>query len=318
MVTGLIETFANSVQTTLNGAINDSVTSITVTSASGFPSSSQQMYRILIDQELLLVTGGQGSTTWTVIRHIESSATQSHSNGAIVRFIVTAASLTSLRSLDVITTPTSVNPYGLDDDFNDSSIDSSWIQVDGNSTSSHVTWTESADQLSVLHNANCTTTNIHCKVKPLGSVSLPLTVQIGVRYFTPYAYNYLMVGPVLADGATAGAGKQMLHMDYTNSSLATAVQLSQRSFTNFSTETTPANTAGAYQWMGPVLHQRTIWSAINTFHAEVSPDGISWYRFASSMSYALTPTHAGPAINLYTNPAGQATVIATIEYFRVF
>lgn len=318
MVTGLIETFANSVSTTLNGSINDSVTSITVTSASGFPSTSQQMYRILIDQELLLVTGGQGTTSWTVIRHIESSSTQSHSSGATVRFVVTATSLTSLRSLDIITTPTSTNPFGLDDDFNDSSIDSSWVQVNGGNTASHVTWTEGADQLSVLHTLSHSSTQIHAIVKPLSGASFPLTVQIGTRWFTPYAYSYLMAGPILADGTTDGAGKQMLHMEYTNTNLATAVTLSQRSFTNYTAETTPQVNAGNYQWMGPILHQRTIWSAANTFHAEVSPDGISWYRFASGMSYTMTPTYAGLAINLYGQPSGNATVIASFEYFRVF
>jgi hypothetical protein len=318
MATPQIEQYANSANTTLNGAINNSVTSITVTSATGFPSTGQ--YRILVDGEIMLVTGGQGTTTWTVATRgsIENSAAASHLDLAPVRFIVTAGSLINLRSRDAIITPISANPYGLDDDFGDSILDSSWVQVDGNSTSSHVTWTEGADQLSVLHNANCTATNIHAKVKALGSTSLPLTIQIGVRYFTPYAYNYLMIGPVFADGTTAGAGKQMLHMDYTNSNLATAVNLSTRSFINYTTETTPVVDVGSYQWMGPVLHQRLIWASANTFHSEVSPDGLSWHRYATSMSYTMTPTHAGPAINLYTNPAGQKVVIATIEYFRVF
>ncbi len=69
--------------TTLNGAINDSVTSITVTSADGFPSAGS--YRVRIGSEVLEVTAGQGTTSWTVTRGVDSSTAASHGDGAAVR-----------------------------------------------------------------------------------------------------------------------------------------------------------------------------------------------------------------------------------------
>ena len=82
------ERFANSAQTTLNGAVGVGDTSIPVVSAAGFPSSSQ--FRIRIGNELLLVTGGAGTTTWTVTRGIETTSAAAHSLGDAVTQVLTA------------------------------------------------------------------------------------------------------------------------------------------------------------------------------------------------------------------------------------
>jgi hypothetical protein len=62
--------------TTLSGAINATQTTITVSSAAGFPTSSS--FRIRIDDEYLDVTGGFGTTTWTVTRGVNSSTAAAH------------------------------------------------------------------------------------------------------------------------------------------------------------------------------------------------------------------------------------------------
>lgn len=85
-----IEIWANGGSTTLNGAINDSVTSLTVTSASGFPTYPD--FRIKIDSEIFTVTAVSG-TTFTVVRGEESTAAASHSDGATITHVLTAGSL---------------------------------------------------------------------------------------------------------------------------------------------------------------------------------------------------------------------------------
>lgn len=89
-----VESFANNASTALNGNITNSQTTITVLSANGFPTTGQ--YRIIIDSELMLVTGGQGTTTWTVTRNIEGSAAATHANGAPVTHIITAGGLSNM------------------------------------------------------------------------------------------------------------------------------------------------------------------------------------------------------------------------------
>ncbi len=69
--------------TTLSAAISAaSATSITVTSASGFPTSGS--YYIMIDSEQMQVTAGQGTTTWTVLRGTNSTTAATHANAANV------------------------------------------------------------------------------------------------------------------------------------------------------------------------------------------------------------------------------------------
>jgi hypothetical protein len=88
------ETYANNAATTLNGAITNVATSITVASATGFPAAAQ--YRILIDSEVLLVTAGAGTTSWTVTRGAESTTAASHLDAAAVTHVLTASGLQNL------------------------------------------------------------------------------------------------------------------------------------------------------------------------------------------------------------------------------
>jgi predicted CXXCH cytochrome family protein len=69
-------------KTTLSASATASATTITVASAAGFPSSGQ--FTVKVDAELLLVTGGQGTTTWTVTRGSQNSAPAAHASGAVV------------------------------------------------------------------------------------------------------------------------------------------------------------------------------------------------------------------------------------------
>ena len=85
-----VEQFANNAVTTLNGAINNSVTSLVVTSATGF--STVPQFRLIIDSEIMLVTAVSG-TTFTITRGAEGTTAASHSNGATVAQILTAGGL---------------------------------------------------------------------------------------------------------------------------------------------------------------------------------------------------------------------------------
>jgi Multicopper oxidase len=68
--------------TTRPNATTVGQTSITVASASGFPASGS--YYIRIDNEVLQVTGGQGTTTWTVQRGQLGTTAATHASGAVI------------------------------------------------------------------------------------------------------------------------------------------------------------------------------------------------------------------------------------------
>jgi hypothetical protein len=88
------EQYADSAQTTLNGAITSAQTTLTVASAAGLPSVAP--FRILIDNELMIVTAGAGTTTWTVTRGAEGTTAAAHSNGATVTQVLTAQGLANV------------------------------------------------------------------------------------------------------------------------------------------------------------------------------------------------------------------------------
>lgn len=86
----MAELLANNASTTLNGGINNSTTSVVVTSATGFPVTGN--FRVIVDSEIMLVTGVSGNT-FTVTRGVESTGAVSHSSGANITHILTAAGL---------------------------------------------------------------------------------------------------------------------------------------------------------------------------------------------------------------------------------
>lgn len=75
-------------QTTLTAAINATQTTIAVASATGFPTTNG--YGITIGSENMLVTGGAGTTTWTVTRGTDGSTAAAQANAAPVKVQVAA------------------------------------------------------------------------------------------------------------------------------------------------------------------------------------------------------------------------------------
>jgi hypothetical protein len=106
------EQYSNNAATTLNGDINDAVTSLVVASAASFPASAN--YRIIIGSEIMLVTAGAGTTTWTVTRGAESTTPTAHSSGAAVTHVLTAASLLALPPRFSVTDTVASKPSAAD------------------------------------------------------------------------------------------------------------------------------------------------------------------------------------------------------------
>jgi len=85
----MAEQFKNLASTTLSGDINDTTTSVGVVSAMGFTGGD---FRVLIDSEIMKVTGVSG-TTFTVVRHQEGTSAASHTNTTPVYHVLTAGGL---------------------------------------------------------------------------------------------------------------------------------------------------------------------------------------------------------------------------------
>lgn len=80
------EQFLNEADTTLNGAIDNSTTSIVVTDGSIYPTDGD--YRLGIRSEIVKVTS-RSSNTLTVVRGVDGTSPSSHPDGALVSAIIT-------------------------------------------------------------------------------------------------------------------------------------------------------------------------------------------------------------------------------------
>lgn len=96
-----IDRYTNNAQTTLNGAINNSTQTVTVTDASTFPSDG--IFDIIIDSEIITVPAGgvSGNTFSSCTRGAGGTSAASHSNGATVTHIQTSRAVDQ-RFLDQI------------------------------------------------------------------------------------------------------------------------------------------------------------------------------------------------------------------------
>lgn len=104
------EQLANNVATTLSGGINSAVTSLTLASATGFPTKGN--FRIIIGSEVLKVTSVSG-TSLTVERGSEGTSPASHSNGDAITLILTRAAVLALLA-DVVGRPLDTPPLAAD------------------------------------------------------------------------------------------------------------------------------------------------------------------------------------------------------------
>ena len=68
--------------TTLRAAMTATQTTALVNSATGFPTAGN--YYVQIGSEVVQVTGGQGTTTWNVTRHVLGTTQAAHANGTTV------------------------------------------------------------------------------------------------------------------------------------------------------------------------------------------------------------------------------------------
>lgn len=127
-----MEQFTNNATTSLNGTLTSGATSLSVVSATGFPTSGN--FRIVVDTgsnlEIMVVTAVSG-TTFTVTRGQENTTAVAHGGGVQVTHILTAGAVGAVRG-DWQTV--------LDLDFTAQSSQS--FTTDGSYTIAGISWTK--------------------------------------------------------------------------------------------------------------------------------------------------------------------------------
>lgn len=296
------ETFTNALETTLDGAINNSVTTVVLTDASTFPLT---FFRIKVEDEIMFVTSRSGNTL-TVIRGYESTTAASHVDDSFVNHTVTVGSLQRFRQqllADAGITDFTDSASADDDDFDDENF-SGWTTVQGSPSS---TMTERSHRASLLIPGGSANAQHYGFVKakvPTGGKFIQLGMNIG-----GHSGQYPIAGLVFSDGATYGAGRQVQFSFSVNEN-----QFFLRETTNWNNNIGQSGSGGVAPFVLKVMHMRMTWNSSNNYLCEVSPDGISWSSiFNGSYGSLGTPSHAG---FIATNWGSSNSHIHSFTYWR--
>lgn len=190
-----------------------------------------------------------------------------------------------------------------DDEFDNESFTGFTTVEDASPT---VTTVEAGDRLSVAHPGGDSAAELHAFMKnvtPSANDFIEIAFRINGR-----GQNFQVAGLIFADGATYGAGNQVVfHLD------ATSVAWYRGSHTNY-------NTAGAFATFTQIARQYTAvcmlrfaYEGSDNFRGYYSVDGNQWTDLTGSFSRVLTPTWIGFYCSTW---GGASTCQFSFEYFR--
>lgn len=259
--------YANAAFTTLSSGVNNSTTTIPVTAntAVGFPATAPYICRIKAEggntDEIILVTAGAGSNSWTVTRAYESyhgsSSASAHASGATIELLFTAQTLSQVDTRPGIDSKTVLHAT-CGDDFEASSLDARWtarnqasetFQDGGGSWMTYDITNAAADRGQFF------------QTDPGGDIEIILS-------FTRYSETGTMFGPMFIDSSGNGLGVSF----YNSSSSVFAAQLVNYAYDSSSTSYT-LNTN--HYLDGPKL-----WTAVKvtsgSYTFRFSTNGYTW------------------------------------------
>lgn len=298
------ERFVNDARTTLNGAINNSTTSIVVTDGSVFPSLGD--FRILIDSELMLVTARSGNTL-TVVRGYESTTAAAHNDTVEVISVLTKGALERFAQEFCDPFAAIRRPYRLQDTNDATLTGASFTNVNFGGSGTTTKTDLSNGSILLEKDAQSGANNYGLMVKSAPTPPWILTVAIIPNSLVVTSSDEPVSGAVIRD-STTGEFYAFLLMGE-NASRVRVFKLNSPT----ATETTFFN-YDQWQWpFGPVWLQME--DDNTNLHFRVSPDGVSFVSFGSeARTTFLTPDQIGIGINNFGNPIPtQTTLISWTE-----
>lgn len=328
-----VELFANAATTTLNGSINNSVTSLTVVDASTFPATGN--FRIVIDTEIMEVTAVSGNTL-TVVRGTENTTASSHTSGSTVTVILTAAALAAFRSNNIgfdtvanrpsagyagrlyipkdgsgslaIDDGTNWNPFGLYNFALTAPSTGTFGTTFGTATDS---FTQNGD--AIVHQITSTSgTRTVARLKTLTQGKV-YTAQLS-PFMTPTATGNAFAGMVIRDSSTGNARIFGFSFNITGTNARLFGVLSETGTTNFGTPGN-VNTIGNSAFPSTPLFLRINQPASGNRLFQWSIDNSNWITF---LSEAWNLTVANPnqfGFALYSDSTNAGALGQIIRHF---
>lgn len=196
-------------------------------------------------------------------------------------------------------------PAGVDAEFTGSDLAGFTLVNDGGATLA--TNTESNDMLSIKFPGSDTAGHLQAYMKA-ATVNVGDVIDICFNGAGLTA-NFHMFGLIMANGATYGAGAQVVYAFLPNS---TTQNCQLWANTNYNTQGTNSTFNGSLLSQAAKF-MRLKYEAANSFSGWISPDGISWANITGALARTLTPTHVG-----FFGTSGGATgqYVWNVRFFR--
>ena len=190
-----------------------------------------------------------------------------------------------------------------DQEFNSALADNTALTVTGTAV-----WTVDNGVLSVLYDQQ-SAEDMAAQIWALTPSAAPVTMEVCVRLLG-VRQGYNMVAAGFCDGTVAGSTRSSASL-YRDNGDSLLISATNGTFTSHAAATWDETNSQ----IGSHLYLRYIWTAVNTFKALVSTDGVSWTDFdntAATVSY--TPTHFFVMASTW---GGIQPSLATFEYIRI-
>jgi hypothetical protein len=286
------ERFVNNAITTLNGSINASQTTLIVVNASSFPTNGN--FRIIIDSELMLVTGVSG-TTFTVTRAIESTIGATHASGKDVKAVLTKGALNRSYT-EIIGDITDNTPkLGSFTDKNGALLNkASFTEIN----TAGATFSDFEGGIKCLSNGD-SGTSVRMLARALPSTPYTITIAFTQFYYEPTGSDFPQAGIGWRD---SGTNELHLCIAHANSSFPFGHEVStfvdENSFNGSDFAADPFYAATNLRWL------QINDDGVN-FKFRVGANGVDWFELAdvSRTSWLDTPDQ----YVLFFNPSGANT-----------
>ena len=278
------ERFANNAVTTLSAGINDSVTSVTVTDGSVFPSEGD--FRIIVNEEIMIVTA-RSTNTLTVVRGAESTTAASQSSGATVRMILTAGAIDQYIT-DIVGGANDRNPYRIMNQSGTTltSTDFTWVNQ-GTATATDEDWGGITMTLPAVGGAQL-------RILKIAAPAAPWTLTCNMQFGVGYNFG-TTIGGICARENSSG---KIQTCTYRAHDVVAAWRY---------------NTATSYNGLtGSEYDHITddVWLQLEDNNtniiARVSSDGINWFQIGSAARGSFPTGSAFDEVGFYVNNNGGA------------
>ena len=198
--------------------------------------------------------------------------------------------------------------HAYDDEFDGAVLSPDWTEV--NITAGPQTNTVERGLLSMKVEGGAVA-DFQGLLKPLDSLSFPLTIEGAFRLFGTTAGGTTMMGIGFSDGVIAASN---LMFARTWSTVGTVGSM-HGTLTAVDSANTTMGTRGGNN-VSSHIYFRVVWRSANTFAILVSPDGVTYDDWGlGDVSKTMTPTHFGIAC---LNWGAADPSFGAYEYFRVY